>query len=598
MLYWGRCFASRIPMLNICVLLTPPNLSNSKSPLERFLQQADRNKGGFVVRKLSVAVAAISILFILVSHSNITARDLVRPETHVWRYWSPEMYAGHLSEIDPGLVEMYSSAAIDTYTLVYYDFEDMNWQGWTQVDNTAQHGEFFHADDFAGLDGGDFGRLVPIEGTKSLWCGARPGTDEYMCGWYNAPGYGNNWDQIFRTWDFPVTGGVVNFSYHGVFDSESGYDFTYVEYSRSREDWVELDAWSGIVDTVVTHEIFLTRVITKLRFRFVSDAKWSDQDGGGNTDGACVIDQISISDNTGLLDYEDFEDWDIGANTNLEGWWSGILENPYGIYSGLWTGLVDRDPCNSNFGTQIVFFVGSPNPSEDYPGLYDTPLCYNFLEGPCQDEMVVSPAIDLTKYSTGNDEVQDVDIPTNDLSDLAGTLLRFTMYGDRLRTNNVWPYWYVRSIDETGCPGQWEQINQYFMSGPFFEEGIYYFIADDMAHLIDFDHDRIQVALEVRDLCEYYYIGTGDCENHTPAPWFDNVRVQRYKIVGPQWVYSDYDLFQDNFPEDEYDVESFVRADAADDKAGGMDPYFIPGDSIVVTCDSPLGPACSECILA
>ena len=64
------------------------------------------------------------------------------------------------------------------------------------IDNTAQVDTFFHVDDFAGLGGGDFGRLVPIEGTKSLWCGTPPGDDFYMCSWFNAPGYGNGWNQI------------------------------------------------------------------------------------------------------------------------------------------------------------------------------------------------------------------------------------------------------------------------------------------------------------------------------------------------------------------------------------------------------------------
>ncbi|MDD3642093.1 MAG: hypothetical protein PHQ19_01310, partial [Candidatus Krumholzibacteria bacterium] len=67
------------------------------------------------------------------------------------------------------------AAAVDTYCIVWYDFEQMNWQGWTKVDNTVQRGVFFHVDDFDGLDGGTHGRLVPIEGAKSLWCGARPG---------------------------------------------------------------------------------------------------------------------------------------------------------------------------------------------------------------------------------------------------------------------------------------------------------------------------------------------------------------------------------------------------------------------------------------
>ena len=537
------------------------------------------------MRRLSAVIVAVTILFLLVSHSGISAREPVRPETHIWRYWSPDQYAGHLSEIDPGLREMYSSTAIDTYTLIYYDFEDMDWQGWTQVDNTWQHDTYFHADDFDGLGGGDYGRLVPIEGTKSIWCGARSGTDPYMCGWYYAPGYGNNWDQWFRTDDILVSG-TVHFSFHGIFDSETDYDYTYVEWARDYGDWVELDAWCGTVDTIVAYEINPTKAKTKFRFHFTSDGAWSDQDGRGNTDGACIIDQISISDNTGLLDYEDFEDWDVGATDNLVGgdWWRAYREGPYGSYSGLWSGLEDKDPCYNSFGTQIVFFIGSPDPSEDYPGLYETPYCYEYTGGiKCQDEMVVSPVIDLTKYSTGKNEVQDADIPAEVLPGLGGTILRFTLYGD---TPGVAPDRFVRNIDETGCPGPWHMINQWVYGGPTYNEGLYYFVIDEMGRWIE--EDRIQVGLGCIDYCIYEEYPEY-CGDHGPTPWYDNVRVERYTQVGPQWVYRALDLFQDNFPEDEFDIESFVRADAADDKASGTDPFFIPGDSVVVTCTSPLG---------
>ncbi len=530
------------------------------------------------MRRVLTAVVYVSLSVLCFSH--VTARDRVNVDYHVWRYWSPEQYAGHLSEIDPGLREMYSSAAVDTYNIVWYDFEPMDWQGWTQVDNTAQHGRFFHADDFAGLDGGDFGRLVPIEGTKSLWCGARPDTSEYMCGWYNAPGYGNNWNQGISTVEDFIVSGTLNISYHGVFDSEPGYDFTYLEYAVDPGVWVELDAWSGTIDTVVSHEIPLSRTRFKLRFRFVSDGVGSDQDGRENTDGACIIDELLISDDTGVVRYDDFESWGVGWMCYLP--WCSYPEPSYGIYSDLWTNLTENDPCNDNFGTQVAFF----DPGIWWPQFAaDTPFCKGpgGIEPPCQDEMVVSPVIDLTKYSTGNDEVQDADIPAGDLSDLGGIILRYTMYGDLPFQNLVFATCFVRDVDPvTGCPGRWKWV--YYT---VYEYAEYCFIKYDIAQLVE--SDRIQIALGVWDACGDMWIGPPYCLYHTPAPWYDNVRVQRYKQVGPQWSLQAYDLFQDNFPEDEFDVESFVRADAADDKAATTDPYFITGDSIVLTCDSPFG---------
>jgi hypothetical protein len=52
---------------------------------------------------------------------------------------------------------------------------------------------------------------------------------------------------------------------------------------------------------------------------------------------------------------------------------------------------------------------------------------------------------------------------------------------------------------------------------------------------------------------------------------------------GPQWDYRDLDLFQDNFPTDNYNIESYVRADMAQD-INSMGSGIHPGDSIVVTC--------------
>ena len=50
----------------------------------------------------------------------------------------------------------------------------------------------------------------------------------------------------------------------------------------------------------------------RFRFHFVSDGAWSDQDGQYNTDGAIVIDELSVVDSVGtLVAYEDFEDEEL-----------------------------------------------------------------------------------------------------------------------------------------------------------------------------------------------------------------------------------------------------------------------------------------------
>ena len=60
------------------------------------------------------------------------------------------------------------------FDIVHYDFELVDWMGWTRVDNTIDVDTFWHVDNFALIAPGDFGMLTPIEQTKSMWCGSRP----------------------------------------------------------------------------------------------------------------------------------------------------------------------------------------------------------------------------------------------------------------------------------------------------------------------------------------------------------------------------------------------------------------------------------------
>ncbi|MCX5754061.1 MAG: T9SS type A sorting domain-containing protein [Candidatus Krumholzibacteria bacterium] len=507
------------------------------------------------------------------------ARDAAKPGLRIAREWSGENAD---ETVDPGLRALYESAAVDTYCLVWYDFEQYDWQGWTRVDNTAQPGDFFHVDDFNGLSGGSYGGLVPIEGTKSMWCGARPNsTDQYLCSWEDAPGYGNGWNQWLTT-DAISFSGAIYLSYHIVWDSEPEYDYTRVEYDAGNDSWQELIAYTGTGDTVASHLIAIPRMRTKLRFHFTADGAWSDQDGLYNTDGGCIIDSIRVTDSGGLDNFENFESAAVGAH--VAGIWLGQGHPGFGNYSGLKNNLTDKDPCGENYATQIVFFLGSPNPSSSYPGLYDTPFCAGpgGITSPCQYEEVLSPLIDMTKYSTARNEIQDGTIPPGDLPLLGGCKFRFTVYRDLPLANLVFYQWHVRNIID-GCPGQW-QDREFVYYGPDMD------YIQSVNYIGDFiTGDPLRISLNVIDMCDVWYLVNGNCDMHTPSPWFDNVAIYRYKTSGPQWSYRDLDFFQDNFPELEFTLESYVRADAANDIRNNDDPGIDPGDSIVLDCTSPLG---------
>jgi hypothetical protein len=527
-------------------------------------------------------VLLLGVCFVALLIGSVAAREVANPGLRPVKAWSENEFS---ESNDPGLRGLYEEAAVDTYCLVWYTFEQMNWMGWTKSDETAQQGTFFHVDDFAGLGGGSYGGLTPLEGAKSMWCGARPSSvDPYLCSWYDAPGYGNGWNQILQTADggFPFVG-AITLSFKGRYDSEPDYDFTRVEYDAGGGNWQQVAEYTGAGDTVASYFLALTQSRTKLRFHFTADGAWSDQDGLYNTDGGFIVDSIRVIDNASLNDYQNFESAAVGATT--AGIWIGAPEASYGSYAGLRNNLTDKDPCGDNFATQLVYFLGSPNPSSSYPGLYDTPFCAGpgGLTAPCQNEIAVSPVIDMTKYSLSCNNVQNGTIPPGDLPLLGGTILRFTVYRDIPLSNLVFYQWHVRSI-VAGCPGQWKDRN-YVYYGPDMD---YIYSAEDVSNFLG-TNDPVQIGMGCVDMCDVWYLVNGNCAAHTPSPWIDNVRLYRYKTAGPQWAMRDLDLFQDNFPGAEFNLESYVRADAANDINTNDNPVIRPGDSIVVDATSLLG---------
>jgi hypothetical protein len=512
---------------------------------------------------------------------SVSARDTAQKYRHIRGDYSRDDFP----YIEKPAAARFATAAVDTYCIAWFDFEKENWQGWTVVDNTAQADTFTHIDDFSGLAGGSFGRLLPIEGTKSIWCGARAGYDEYMCSWLSAPGYGNDWEQMLVTDTFAFSG-ILYLSYHAVIDCEAGYEKLRVEYDAGDGDWQEIEQYTGIHDTIATHELIIAQAETRFRFRFTSDSGFSDEDGNYDSDGAFIVDSLTIEDGSGVIDYEDFESGAVGAKSS--GLWHADVAEPFGSYAGLGWGLNEPDPCGDNFRTQIVFFIGSPYPSATYPGLYDTPFCKGTggVELPCQSEMAVSPVIDLTKYSTNCDGFQNADIPSGDLANMGGVKFLFTVYRDNPIDNLVLYGWRLRSIDINGCPGPWHEVGPYY--GPNIDYATRPSSGDEyIGSLIT--EDRIQVAVEIMDWCYLGYITYGTCASHTPSPWFDNIRLYRYNTSGPQWKVNEDQLFQDTFPIDEFDIESYCRADmAADLNFMNPDDPIRPGDSIIVQCSASL----------
>lgn len=165
-------------------------------------------------------------------------------------------------------------------TVFWFDDLEPVDPGWAHGDHTATYFPWFHVSAY-----------LSYSGQYSWWCGTFD---------YDADGgYGNNWDDRL---DCPATDWtgylypIVTFAYRN--DSEPGYDYSYVDASSSGV-WVHLNRGFDGVHPWGTTGYYLGNKANpvEVRFRFVSDGAWSDQDGDYQSyGGAFACDEIMISD--------------------------------------------------------------------------------------------------------------------------------------------------------------------------------------------------------------------------------------------------------------------------------------------------------------
>ncbi len=158
--------------------------------------------------------------------------------------------------------------------------------------------------------------LDPISGAWSMRCMLTP-EEATARGWWGLAGYGNGWDEaVERPFSYDGTDPVI-LDYDYAHHSEPNYDFTYVT--------IQVDS---TITTLASYtggpgsghaSIDLTPYLTEsgatnytLRFRFVSDGDFSDEDYGfdSSTNGAFKFDNVSVTGggenySTGFEVYED-----------------------------------------------------------------------------------------------------------------------------------------------------------------------------------------------------------------------------------------------------------------------------------------------------
>jgi hypothetical protein len=498
---------------------------------------------------------------------------------------SPANYQKHVENpgsdrpLDAGRLHM--NAVVDTYVVARFTFDGPagpDPQGWFGIDLTEQEGLYFHIDDFASLNGGDFGGLVPLQGDQSLWCGAKPDAgDTYLCNYAKLPGYGNGWDQRFESVEFALSGDVT-LEFLVRYDSEPGYDYTYVQYQNKNDQWITILTLDDVGDLSVNEIIPEDSLdgTVKVRFRFRSDGAWSDQDGLWNTDGGVIIDSISISDTTGVLDYHDFEMEAVGETSTWDGDWTAQVRPGFGYYVGLFPGTstLQEDPCKRNTSFLWGFFNGS---TDDY-GCGGHPEQLVVPHGrEIEGEMVYlhseiwSPLIDW------HHDIHGTPIP----STAERAIYEFDVYRNLPLNALVFYFYHLRSWVD-GCPRGWrDRAFANYGGGPDWIR-----LRESFGDLVSPNIEQLQLALMALDMCGYWCIvyGTGNCHSHSPL--FDNVEILRFHYNGPQWSARDIDLFQDTFPENGTSVGT-GRIDMALDRLPSSSPGIMPGDSAKVLVSDP-----------
>jgi hypothetical protein len=482
-----------------------------------------------------------------------------------------------------------------TTYLAYYQFEGgvgCDQQGWTSVDITAQADDYFHVDDFS-AGPGSYNSLYPIEGGKSMWCGTYPKATPPECAYAVLPGYGNGWNQAFCSPCFTTADTAVVVDYYVQYDSEPGYDWTTLEYAACTNTPPNTPTTPYVAEPSILGgagqydgnggPIFESISISTtgsvmVRFHFTADGAWSDEDGLWDTDGAIIIDSLTVSDNSGtLVATETFEGRPVGDNDGNN--WFSCTPPGYGDLAMLVQAVpttyqnnpVEEDPCAANFTCLWLFVSGStanyacntPQPSGQQAAIPYVNARNQYISNE-----IWSPWIDYTDGGGASGAVAN---------------LVFDVYRDLKLDALIFYVWHVRSrTSPTACPSGWVDRNFVYYGGG----KDWLRVNQPFGDIVQVGTTDIQVALGVVDMCPFWcgLVGSGACHAH--APMFDNVEIYRVAVSGPQFSVRDIDMLHDNFASDGT-ITGTCRVDMAQDILPSTSAGITHGDSAKVTVTDP-----------
>jgi len=441
-----------------------------------------------------------------------------------------------------------------------------DWHGWTHRDMTLVEETFWSASDVA-----------PLAGQYSFWCGAFFGLQG------DDPGYGNNWDQQLRfAHAVAAPSAEVAVRWTGLIrtDTEPGYDYVYLQANRGGT-WENLLVLDGAQEQAIDLTVVLAAAElvgeggdeVQLRVRVVSDGLWSDEDGLFDSDGACWLDDLTVTVDGVLVSEEDFEDQDPGD-------WQAWLPTGVGDFAALYSGLQEVDFCLSNYSVQVAFV----DDGVVVPGTGGSE-CLTWCYGPG------GYIVNNTGGLLGPDFHLHNRIESPVLAWPAGAdgaRLAFDVYRhEEFTSPDVWPgifyNWGIRSTaDPVNDP---IAAKPYENRGFLYPGGPQYWRHDELvADLLETGRVQVQIMLEVQELGHYWNYNGID---GTPAPYFDNVSLRAFPYGGPAMAGRSIDLANDGFPEQGFhDPDDLASNSVRFDMAQNVSPEDHlrndPGDSLVI----------------
>jgi len=361
----------------------------------------------------------------------------------------------------------------------------------------------------------------------AMWCGeyypACSGGDE------PDPGYGatlDEWLEWTGTVDDPALPTDVRLTAILNYDTEPGYDYLYLEVAGAA-GYASIDYYNGTNKSggifVPVNADFVFTVVQAdyqgdsgdeihLRWRFVSDGGFNDQDCAFPSIGAAQIDNIAVSfDQGGGHIQQTFDDFEAGSPVN---WFPNRINNCG--YARIWPRLNDAGLCEPGNDTPQLAFIDDGTQCDDTPS-FGTNITY----GP--DGMVVESA-GVPVFLGAPGEFWSPTMVLPDISIYESVRVEFDVYLDlaagfvRMRSSSDGGLsWFPWSNITTA--NSWS-LDQRFSSG----------IPVSKRFSVEF-HSSIREGTNLIQVSLGVWKESGYPDS--PAPHFDNVAVKVYRNSGP-----------------------------------------------------------------